>query len=775
MNARELVAQLTLEEKASLFSGADYWHTKPIERLNIPFLAMSDGPHGLRKQALKSDPVGLHKSIPATCFPTASILACSWDDQLTREVGAAIAREAAAENVGMLLGPGLNIIRDPLSGRAFEYFSEDPFLSGKLAAGFIRGIEGEGVIATPKHFAVNSQEHMRMTIDEVVDERTLREIYLEGFRRAIHGGKPRALMTSYNRVNGTYANENEHLLQDILSDEWGFDGLIVTDWGGENDRVAGLKASNQLEMPGNGGLTDREISAAVREGTLDGSVLNERVESLLRVVLSGQANNHPKVSFDTHHDCAVEAAERSIVLLQNNDDVLPLAPKQKVALIGDFARDPRYQGAGSSLVNPTKLLSLLDIFEHEKDVDFIGFARGFTRRSKESPRLIREAKHLAQRADVVVLCLGLDEAKEAEGVDRTDMKLNKNQVDLARELAKVHHRIVVVYAGGGPVEMPFADDVSAIVNMGLAGQGGAEAVANILMGRTNPSGKLAQSWPLKHEHTPAAPYFPGRERTAEHREGLFVGYRYYDTTETSVLFPFGHGMSYTQFAYSHITTDTSGASFTVQNIGDVEGSEVAQVYIGLQTSAVFRPTHELKGFTKVTLKPGESRVVTIKFDERAFQLFDPTTSKWRTEQGKYTVEVGSSSRDIRFVETVQVAGEVIGAKNEHLDSYVSGGVHGVTDVEFTHLLGRTPPAKLWSRTKTLTIHDTIAQLQFRRGPSRFLYDLLRFARWVLLTLNRPLAANNLFFVINMPFAKIPSFTGGRLSLRTVRWLFRLQK
>jgi len=489
------IDKMTLEEKASLLSGANFWNTKAISRLHIPSIILSDGPHGLRRQTGAADHLGLSQSIPATCFPTAAALANSWDEELLSRVGTAIATEAAAVGVSALLGPGLNIVRDPLAGRTFEYFSEDPYVAGKLAAAMVKGIQRTGVAATPKHFAVNSQEHMRMSIDEVVDERTLHELYLEGFRRVVQEAQPKLLMTSYNKVNGTYANENSHLLQDILRKEWHYAGAIVTDWGGNNDRVSGLRAGSTLEMPSSNGATDAQIVAAVQSKKLAISVVDKQVSALLGLVFetSKAIKGAPKADLKAHHALAVEAAERSIVLLKNDKQLLPLHRGTRVALIGDFADTPRYQGAGSSLVNPTRLVSALQAFGEEKTISLVGYAPGFKRAGGKNSRFAHQAVTLAQRAEVVIVFLGLDEAKEAEGIDRTTMALPTNQLSLLEKLCAVHDKVIVVTAAGGPIELPFADDVAAILHGSLSGQGIGTALVNVITGRRNPSGKLAVS------------------------------------------------------------------------------------------------------------------------------------------------------------------------------------------------------------------------------------------------------------------------------------------
>ena len=599
LDYQTLIEQMTLEEKASLLSGQNFWNTKPIPRLGIPSIMLTDGPHGMRKQGGKADHLGLNKSIPSTCFPTASALANSWDTELLEQVGAYLGEEAASEQVSVLLGPGLNVKRNPLCGRSFEYFSEDPLLSGKLAAAMIRGIQSQGVSACPKHFAVNSQELRRMVVDEVVDERALRELYLEGFRYAVCEGKPKTIMSAYNRVNGIYANENTYLLQDILYGEWGFDGVVVTDWGGENDRVAGLIAGNQLEMPSSAGLTDREVFEAVRAGKLDETLLDERIDQLLRLIFSVKPQEQSTAySIDEHHAFAREAACRSAVLVKNEGGVLPLCAGTRVAVIGDFAKTPRYQGAGSSLIEPTKLECALDELKRT-DLEIVGYAPGFRRFGGNGKRKRNRACALAKRADVALVFLGLDEGSEAEGVDREQMRLRENQTELLREIRKSCARVVVVLANGAPVEADWSDDADAILLGYLGGQAGGGAIADLVTGKTAPSGKLAETYPERYADVPSASIYPGREKTAEHRESIFLGYRYYDTAGKHVRWPFGFGLTYTTFSYDKLTIQGNAISCTVCNTGDRAGEEIVQVYVSKRGSAVFRAEQEDRKSTRL--------------------------------------------------------------------------------------------------------------------------------------------------------------------------------
>ena len=765
-NTELLLKKLTLEEKCALLSGAETFKTRGMPEHGIPQIWLSDGPHGLRKQAGESDHLGLNPSVPATCFPTASAVANSWDAALGEEIGAALGEEAAAQEVSVVLGPGLNMKRNPLCGRSFEYFSEDPYLAGKLAAGYIRGIQSKGVAACPKHFAVNSQETRRMASDSIVDERTLREIYLTGFEIAVKEGHPRSIMSSYNLVNGTYANENKHLLMEILRGEWGFDGAVITDWGGSNDHALGVKNGSTLEMPAPGGDSVRELLAAVESGKISESDIDARLSELLPLVFDTKAalDAAPR-EFDAaaHHALARRAAAESLVLLKNEGSLLPLAAGSKVAVIGDFAKNPRYQGAGSSMVNSTQVDVLLDKLI-DSELNVIGYQQGFDRHGKPDAALQKSACELATQADTVILCMGLDEIAESEGLDRSNLRLAQNQVDLLQAVAAVNPKIVVVLYSGSVVETPWLDNCQALLYAALGGQAGAGAVANALTGKVNPCGKLAETWPLTYADVPSAADFATRRKTVEYREGLYIGYRYFTTAEKAVRFPFGYGMSYTTFAYSDMAADEQGVSLTVTNTGSVAGTEIVQLYVAKKNSDLFRPAKELKGFARVTLAPGEKQRITITLDDKAFRFWNVKANRWEIEGGEYELLVGASVEDIRLCEKISVHGTatVHPYEDRDLDCYYKGDVLHVSDADFETLLGHPIPN---GKTK-IDRNLTLGELNHARSPLGWLV-------WLVLTIlldvsyKRGKPDLNILFQYNMPLRALAKMTNGAISMGMV--------
>ena len=765
-NTELLLKELTLEEKCALLSGAETFKTRGMPQHGIPQIWLSDGPHGLRKQAGESDHLGLNPSVPATCFPTASAVANSWDAALGEEIGAALGEEAAAQEVSVVLGPGLNMKRNPLCGRSFEYFSEDPYLAGKLAAGYIRGIQSKGVAACPKHFAVNSQETRRMASDSIVDERTLREIYLTGFEIAVKEGHPRSIMSSYNLVNGTYANENKHLLMEILRGEWGFDGAVITDWGGSNDHALAVKNGSTLEMPAPGGDSVRELLAAVESGKITESDIDARLSELLPLVFDTKAalDAAPR-EFDTaaHHALACRAAAESLVLLKNEGSLLPLAAGSKVAVIGDFAKNPRYQGAGSSMVNSTQVDVLLDKLI-DSELNVIGYQQGFDRHGKPDAALQKSACELATQADTVILCMGLDEIAESEGLDRSNLRLAQNQVDLLQAVAAVNPKIVVVLYSGSVVETPWLDNCQALLYAALGGQAGAGAVADALTGKVNPCGKLAETWPLAYADIPSAADFATRRKTVEYREGLYIGYRYFTTAEKAVRFPFGYGMSYTTFAYSDMAADEQGVSLTVTNTGSVAGTEIVQLYVAKKNSELFRPAKELKGFARVTLAPGEKQRITITLDDKAFRFWNVKANRWEIEGGEYELLVGASVEDIRLCEKISVHGTatVHPYEDVDLDCYYKGDVLHVSDADFEKLLGHPIPKGKIKIDRNLTL----GELNHARSPLGWLV-------WLVLTIlldasyKRGKPDLNILFQYNMPLRALAKMTNGAISMGMV--------
>ena len=763
---KALLQELTLEEKCALLSGAETFKTRGMPKHGIPQIWLSDGPHGLRKQAGESDHLGLNPSVPATCFPTASAVANSWDAALGEEIGAALGEEAAAQEVSVLLGPGLNMKRNPLCGRSFEYFSEDPYLAGKLAAGYIRGIQSKGVAACPKHFAVNSQETRRMASDSVVDERTLQEIYLTGFEIAVKEGHPRSIMSSYNLINGVYANENKHLLMDILRGEWGFDGAVITDWGGSNDHALGVKNGSTLEMPAPGGDSVRELLAAVESGKISESDIDARLSELLPLVFDTKAalDAAPR-EFDAaaHHALARRAAEESLVLLKNEGALLPLAAGTKVAVLGDFAKNPRYQGAGSSMVNSTQVDVLLDKLI-DSAVNVIGYQQGFDRHGKPDAALQKSACELAAQANTVVLCMGLDEIAESEGLDRSNLRLAQNQVELLQAVKAVNPKIVVVLYSGSVVETPWLHNCQALLYAALGGQAGAGAVADALTGKVNPCGKLAETWPLTYADIPSAADFATRRKTVEYREGLYIGYRYFTTAQKPVRFPFGYGLSYTAFEYSDMVANERGISVAVKNTGNVIGTEIVQLYVSKKNGQIFRPVKELKGFARVTLAPGEKQRITIALDDKAFRFWNVKADRWEIEGGAYELLVGASVEDIRLCEKISVQGTatVHPYEDVDLDCYYKGDVLSVSDADFEKLLGHPIPD---GKTK-IDRNLTLGELNHARSPLGWLV-------WLVLTVlldasyKRGKPDLNILFQYNMPLRALAKMTNGAISMGMV--------
>ena len=761
----KIVDSLSLEEKALLMSGKTVWETFDIESKGIPSIFLSDGPHGLRKQEGASDHLGLNKSVPATCFPTAATIANSWDTTVAEEVGKCLGNEAKNNNVQVLLGPGLNIKRNPLCGRNFEYFSEDPYLSGKMAAAMIRGIQKNGTVACPKHFAVNNQELRRMASDSIVDEQTLREIYLTGFEIAVKEGHPRSIMSAYNKVNGVYANENEWLLRTVLRDEWGFDGFVVSDWGGSNDHVDGVRNSSHLEMPSTGYNGPMEIVQAVENNQLTMADLDERVKEILTVIMNiPRRSDEDTIDYEKHHTIAKEAAMRSIVLLKNEDQLLPINQTAKVGIIGDFASEPRYQGAGSSVVNAKNLEKTVDIMGNYP-LNIIGFEKGFDRNGKENASLISEAVDLAKKADVVLLYVGLDELAESEGKDRDSISLSNNQLELIEALAKLDTKIVAVVSAGSVVDMSWEDKVDAILHGYLSGEAGAGAMLDVITGVYSPSGKLNETYPLAYSDIPFGEEYPSKAEQVLYKEGLFVGYRYYDKAKKQVRYPFGHGLSYSEFEYSDLTIKADKVTFNIKNSGNCYAEEVPQLYIGNPSEKVLHPVNELKGFTKIGIQANETKSVTIPFDAFSFRFYNSKTKQWEIETQTYSLRIGSSSRDIRLEGLLSVKGDSteLPYDPESLQSYFKGEISKVDQAEFEALLGYKLQEKPEKSTTILELNSTISDMA--SAKSLLARSVQRIISKMIAKAESSGAPNlNLLFIYNMPLRAIAKMTNGIMNM-----------
>jgi beta-glucosidase len=734
------LSELTLEEKASLCLGSDFWHTAPVERLSIPRIMVSDGPHGLRAQMEEADHVGLSGSVPATCFPTASALGSSWNPDLFRAVGEALGREAKKIGVSVVLGPGINMKRSPLCGRNFEYVSEDPWLAGELATAMVQGTQRQGIGTSLKHYAANNQEDDRLRVSAEVDERTLREIYLSAFERVVKSAQPWTIMCAYNKINGTYASEHRWLLTEVLREEWGFEGLVVSDWGAVHDRVAALRGGLDLEMPPNLGVSDAAVIAAVRDGSLDESILDETSRRVLRLVDQSQpalADDEP-VDFDEHHALARRAAHESAVLLKNAGHVLPLQPERgsMVAVIGEFARTPRYQGAGSSQVNPTRVDVALDELQSAlADHAEVRFAAGFGIGTTDNDEHLRqEAVELAREADHVVVFLGLPGEDESEGFDRTHIDLPANQLVMLYALADVHDRLIVILANGGVVRVStWEDKVSAILECWLSGQAAGGAAVDLLLGVANPSGKLAETVPARLQDNPSYLNFPGEEGVVRYGEGIFIGYRAYDTRIQHVSYPFGFGLSYTSFHIDDVDVSVAGSvadgdlavtvAASVTNTGQRAGSEVVQVYVGDVEASVARPLRELKGFVKVHLEPGETQRVSCQLGERAFAFWSQRFHRWVVESGDFMIAVGNSSRHLVATETITIEAPRVSLPlgpdstlHEWLDDdrgrelLTKRDVRLLQDPELVKVIGTMPMHTLAAFEGMALSHDELAEL-----------------------------------------------------------------
>ncbi|MBO5944268.1 MAG: glycoside hydrolase family 3 C-terminal domain-containing protein [Clostridia bacterium] len=733
----DIIAQMTLEEKASMCDGLDYWHSQPVERVGIKSIALNDGPHGIRKKGNPEENKDVLLGVPAICFPTASATACSWDTDLIYKMGEALGDECRKEQVSVLLGPGTNIKRSPLCGRNFEYFSEDGLLAGEMAAAFINGVQSKGIGTSLKHYAANNQETRRMTVNAVVDERTLRETYLLPFEIAVKKAQPWTIMNSYNRLNGTYAAENKWLLTDVLRDDWGYEGVVITDWGAENERVPGLIAGQEIEMPTSSGIGTKLIVDAVNNGELDVAILDAAVDKIIELTKKAEPMLGKSYTYDSdeHHNIAREIASQCMVLMKNDNNLLPLKKDAKIALIGEMAHTPRYQGAGSSLINPIKLDNAYATMK-EMGVDFT-FSPGYTlkkSKAKKAMELILEAKDRARNADVAVVFVGLTDEYETEGADRHHLSIPPMHNTLVEEVLKVNPNTVVVLSGGAAVEMPWADKVPAILNMFLTGQAGGSAVCDILFGDVNPSGKLSETYPLALSDNSSYNYFPGTTVSVEHRESVYVGYKYYDTANKEVAFPFGFGLSYTTFEYSDLKvsadsikdTDTVTVSFKVKNTGDVDGAEVAQLYVSDIESTIYRPVKELKGFKKVFLKAGEEKEIEIVLDKRAFAYYNVNINDWHVESGEFKILVGASSRDIKLEASINVESTVEAEIPDYKATapcYYGADIMNVSADAFKAVYGKELPPSTRDKNAPFTVLNTIEDSQDSKWGGR-IYRLL---------------------------------------------------
>ena len=696
MKYSEIINKMSLEEKAMLCVGADYWNSKEFKKYGIPKITMSDGPHGLRVQKAAKDNLGINESEISVCFPAGATIANSWDRKIAYLLGETLGKEARAENINIVLGPAINIKRSPLCGRNFEYFSEDPYLTGILGGEYVKGLQSQNVGACVKHFAVNNQENRRRTIDVIIDERNLREIYLKAFEMIIKNSKPWSIMSAYNKVNGEYCSENSHLMKEILRKEWDFQGIVISDWGAENDRVKGIENEHELEMPGGRGNGIEQIIEAVKIGKIPENKLNNIIDRIID--LAKRCNNNQKQETydkEKHHNIAQKIAEESIVLLKNDDNILPLK-NRKIALIGDMAKNPRYQGAGSSTINPYKIENAYDNLK-ENNIIF-EYAKGYEKIESENDETLRkEAIEIAKKNEIIIIFAGLTENFESEGIDRKNLNIPQNQNKLIEEICKVNKNVIIVLSNGSPILMPWKDKVKAIITGYLGGEAGAKAMINCILGKINPSGKLAETYPKKIEDTPCFENYPGTELTVEYKESIYVGYRFYDTTNIDVLFPFGYGLSYTTFTYSNLKInqkkDKIIVTFKIKNTGNFKGKEIAQLYISQEDPKTFKSKKELKGFEKIELEAGEEKEISITLNNDSFEYYNPEIKRWAIEKGTYKILIGKSSRNIELEDKIFIKSNDKNIEKEYPIKYYKGNIHEINDKEFEKLLERKIPKR----------------------------------------------------------------------------------
>jgi beta-glucosidase len=777
---KSIIEQMTNEEKASMGSGSDFWHTQPIPRLGVDSIMMTDGPHGLRKQKGQGDHIGINQSHPSTCFPTAATISNSWDRELIKSMGEALAKECHSANVSVLLGPGINIKRSPLCGRNFEYFSEDPFLTGELASSFVFSIERNGIGTSLKHFAVNNQEYNRMVSNSIVDQRALREIYLSSFEKVVKQAKPSTVMAAYNKVNNVYCCENEFLLTDILRGEWGFQGAVISDWGATNDRIQSHIAGMDLEMPGNAKDNDKKIAKALNQGQLNPRVIDASISRMLSLI-----ENHPTTgepfSEEEHHQLARYIASQSFVLLKN-EHLLPLTSTERILIVGDMANNPRYQGSGSSLITPTKLPSLLDALDNEQ-IPYT-YTSGIGQKNLRDEALLNEALSLAKQAKVVLIMVGLPETYESEGFDREHLHMPDSHNELISKICEVNKNVVVIISAGSPITMPWLPSVGAVLQTYLSGQAGSEAILDIILGRINPSGKLAESYPKVIEDTPCYTTFAQPGRNACYKESIFVGYRYYDTFNVEVLFPFGYGLSYTSFAYENIKVEGDfpdlNVTFDIRNTGSVAGSETAQLYIHHKHPIIFKANRELKGFDKVYLEPSQSKKVTISLDARSFSYFNTDINDWVIENGKYEIQIGASLMDIRLKHSISYDKNTteipVNCKKEFIEDYYHRH-HPISikDGTFTQLTGIPIPFAFKRKDEPFTINSTITELSEVWIGRIFAYIAKKQSASVM-----PSSKNDEKImkmvergVMESPLRSLISLSNGALPLKVIQWILKL--
>lgn len=786
MKIKEIIKKLTLEEKCALTSGISFWDTTPISRVDIPSINMADGPHGVRKEIINSDVANImQESQKATCFPTAVTLASSWDRALVADVAQCIAKECMDQEVTTILGPGINIKRNPLCGRNFEYFSEDPYLTGELAASFVDTVQKLGIGTSLKHFAVNSQEYRRMVTSSEIDERAFREIYLPAFEITVKKAQPYTIMCSYNPINGLHASDNKKLLTDILRDEWGYEGLIVSDWGAVNDRAQGIRAGMDLEMPTSNGVHDDDIALAVKNGELDEKDLDIVVGRILEYVFkcakNREKNTGKKCDYKLHHKIARRAASEGAVLLKNANNILPLKEDSTIAVIGHMAKEMRYQGSGSSRINPNELVSFVDYLD-ELNAKY-DYASGYEAEGDgANKKLQAEAIEKAKGKDIVIAFVGLTDEYESEGFDRTHLELPQGHNELITKLVEVNENVIVVLSCGSPIKMPWLDKVKGVLNLYLSGEAGGEACYDLLYGKVNPSGKLAETFPLNLSDNPAYLYYQMGPQTVEYRESIFVGYRYYDTAKKQVLFPFGYGLSYTKFKYSNLNIDkteisddeTIKVSFDIENIGGVDGAEIAQVYVKDAESTIFREEKALKGFEKVFLKKGEKTTVTVELNSRAFAFYNVATSSWTVENGLFEILVGASSNDIKLGESINVKSAKFDIPNYKESApiyYDIASASNFTDKQFEAILGREITENHKLKKGEIDMNSTLNDVRFCMFGKIVRWGAFTFSKFAL-PKNSPKFLKKMVSesAVVMPFRNLYAMTNGMVSREAVEGL-----